>query len=180
MRLSILLSLAMSASCATGVELQAGASRQSWPSLAKRPVESATPGVIPGRTPDITQSVLPAADITARLATAGRDISQLEQRWAAQRIATQQALAALPGRPGGEAEAAAQLETGRLDKLAGQVTDERTQIEAIVGELAMAAATGDDVSVPLRTAGVLLIRCAKLTAGGPAGSAGAVTGVPKS
>ena len=164
MRLLALLSLVAWASCAAGMEVPGGAPRATWPSLAKRSVETAAPGVKPGKTVEIATGIGTDDGVTARLATAARDIGQLEQRWATQLKTTQRAQAALQGHPGGEADATAQLETGRLDKLAGQVAHERAQIEVITGELAMAAATGSDVGVPLRTAGLLLVRCAKLTA----------------
>lgn len=140
-----------------------------WPSLAKRPAESAASGRMlnPATAGAGAGPALPG-DAVARLATATRDVDQLEQRWRTQ-LAKQQITAAghqhamVEAAAEAEAEAAAQLEAGRRDKLAGQVADARTQIEAITGDLAIAAAAGIDVNGPLRTAGTLLSRCAKLT-----------------
>ena len=160
--------------------------REPWPSLAKRATETAVPIAGSDAVPDVrasgvaqrpgaagssglaaaaigSGSTLVNSDVAARLAIAERDVDSLEQRWRAQKSANQQANAAVQARPGIEAAATAQLETGRFDKLTGQVADETSQLEAIAGELAMAAATGLDVTAPLRTAGSLLSRCAKLS-----------------
>lgn len=182
MQFSTLLFLAASASCAASAALPDAAgsgltkrtvgSRVSsgvvWPSLARRPAESMnSEGARDKATTVAVSKPLPFQDGAARLAVAARDVEQLEQRWRTQLLATQRSTVAERSQPVAEVEAAAQLEAGRLDKLAGQVADARSQIESITGDLAMAAAAGVDVSGPLRTAGALLNRCAKLKTTSP-------------
>lgn len=188
MRLLIILSLTVLANCAAGT----ASPRGEWPSLAKRPVEStAAADPAPARSGvDRVSPSPPAAadasdakhrlatanpaslsgDVPTRLTIASRDIDNLEQRWRVQLAATQRAAAART-RP--DADAIAQLESGRLDRLSGQLADERAQLETIAGQLASDAAAGVDVTVPLRSIGSLLDRCAKLIAEGAATSDGA-------
>lgn len=175
--------LATLANCAAG----AVTPRSGWPSLSKRAVErpvvtdaSVAAAAVPVARPAGDVPVAAGADVTAapgsavrsgaaaRLALAARDIDGLEERWRAQQAAAQRAIAAAQARPGGDATATAQLEAGRLDKLSGQLIDERAQLESITGDLARAAAAGTDVDQPLRAAGMLLERIARLTSGGAA------------
>jgi hypothetical protein len=191
MRILIILSLAVLANCAAGT----ASTRGVWPSLAKRPVESAA-AADPSPTGGGAAMVSPAltaatdasnakprlatanpaslsGDVATRMTIAARDIDNLEQRWRVQLAATQRAAAAARTRPDTDATATAQLESGRLDKLSGQLADELAQLETIAGQLASAAAAGVDVTVPLRSVGSLLDRCAKLIAEGAAASDGA-------
>lgn len=151
------------------------APRGAWPSLAKRPGETEVPGkpskASAGDAPGSGQQAAgPVADAAARLAIAARDVDQLEQRWRAQAAVSQQPQTGARGvHSDPDAAAAAQLEGSRLDKLSGQIADERALIETITGDLAIAAAAGRDVGEPLRAAGSLLSRCARLTSGSLAG-----------
>ena len=141
-----------------------------WPSLAKRPAEKIAAGLasapaaaaVPS-TPDAPPPTAPVA--MARVAEAGTDLDALDKRWAAQKATTEDAVAkAKTAARESDAWSTAQVELTRFQKVGGQATDIRSRLDAIAGDLASAAAKGEDVSAPLAAAGKLIDRADALAA----------------
>ncbi len=127
-----------------------------WPSLAKRSIETAPiPTVAPLEASAVGSPA--AADAATRLVVIVRDLKNLEDRAATQRELTDSAANAA-ARGDQAAQATLQLESGRLEKLGGQVAALHDRLEGIAGELAVAAARGGDVTATLRETGALIVR----------------------
>jgi len=182
MRRTLLL-IALTAGCAEP--------RGAWPDLAKRAVETAVEpgpssnaaatqrtsgasGPSPGGDVAVARAAYPATpmvgdamrdpvvDIGSELATLTRDVAGLEVRVARQRDVAARA-----------SGTTAQLESGRLSKLGGEVAVMRDRLDAASGRLAVAAGHGGDVVVALRAAGALIERADRLAAAcRPAGRPG--------
>ena len=157
--LAVLLSLA---ACSAGGD---------WPSLARRPGESAplpeaAPTTAPVETPVTTAASGPAPAVTSgRLAEATRDFAGIEKRWQTQSAATETAVAAARGTSAGNPAATkAELELSRLDRVGAQIADLRTRLDGIGGDLALSAASGADVASMLRELGALIARVETLRA----------------
>jgi len=127
-----------------------------WPSLAKRPIETAT-------APTATALAAPnagspaAVDAATRLVIIDRDLKNLEDRAQIQRKLTDHAATAA-AHGDAAAQATWQLESGRLEKLGGQLAVLRERLDGIAGELAVAATSGADVGATLRDTGALIVR----------------------
>lgn len=99
------------------------------------------------------------AAIATRLAEERRDFETALDNWQRQRTATESAAgAARNAAPASEAWATSELELTRFNQAAARFEQIRDAVNRMTGELAMLAASGTDVSAPLREAGQLLRR----------------------
>lgn len=122
----------------------AAAPASDWPSLALRPGEVQPLVARPvGSAAYAPPAAVPDAvrDAATREASLDRDVVQYEKRLRAQLADT----AAASGKTGSDAEATAELELTRLDRLGNQATDLRDRYNELAGDLAREAATGGDV-----------------------------------
>lgn len=141
-----------------------------WPSLNLRPEERQALAMAdaPQDQPDASQPAPSAAqsavlDARTRLATVTRDLDTATQRWTEQEAATRAGVAAAKGaRPNSDAWSKAQLELSRLEQIGNQLAALRDRINAIAGDLALAANNGGNVDAALAQTGALLSRLVKL------------------
>jgi hypothetical protein len=132
-----------------------------WPSLARRPGESAP---LPSATaPDAAVAASNAASggvssvIAGRMVEASREIAAVAKRWQRQQAATASAVAAAQGAAdSSEGAVKAQLELSRLDRIGAQISDLRTRLDAIGGDMALTAADGQETGAALRELGGLI------------------------
>lgn len=149
----------MLSACAAGAEGE-------WPSLARRPgeVESgstlveATPPAEPAATGPAGNAAVPVVAI-GRIDEAARNFEQVSTRWKQQSSATQAAVAAARGAAvSSQPWSHAQLELTRLERLGAELSDLRSQLGAVAGDLAVASTQGVDVKAALDRAGALIAR----------------------
>ncbi len=141
------------------IPLTACAAGKDWPSLARRPGESAPLPTIGAPEAPVAANMSDSASpvIAGRIAEAARDLSAVAKRWDQQQTATAAAVAAARGAPdSSEVAVKAQLEISRLERIGAQIGDLRARLDAIGGDLALAAADGRDPKVALRDVGELI------------------------
>lgn len=149
------LMLLMLSGCAAGADGQ-------WPSLARRPgeIESGASAVAP--VPEPARPVGDAAATavaTGRTADIAREFGDVEARWQRQRGVTDAAVAAARrAAPSDPAWAKGQLELTRLERIGAEITELRDRADAIAGDLAQAAAAGNDVKAAVEGTGALITR----------------------
>jgi hypothetical protein len=138
-----------------------------WPSLARRPgeitaaEEAAEPAATTAQATPATQATPStiATAAAARIADAARELQEVETRWQRQRTATQAAVGAAGNAARNSSPwATAQLELTRLERVGAEAADLRDRLDAVAGDLAVAAAGGNDVAGPLRQAGEVIGR----------------------
>ena len=173
MRRLILLALIALSACA--------ASKEKWPTLAPRPIETAQAGAAAPATPVVVSA--PAAsvlDAKARLTIAGRDVDTLETRWTVQAKATAAAVAAAKGSaPSSTVWSTAQLELTRLNQIGNQIGDMRVRLDRIAGDLAVAANGGADASAAIAATGAMIARVQALAARHSAAFSAADSALPR-
>lgn len=151
MRTSILALTLLLTACTAGSD---------WPSLARRPGESAplpeaAPATAPAASADVSSAS--ALVVSGRLAEATRDFTAVERRWEQQNSATAAAVAAARGTAEGSVTATkAQLELSRFERVGAQIGDLRVRLDSIGGDLAVSAAAGRDAGGELRQLGALI------------------------
>jgi hypothetical protein len=132
-----------------------------WPSLARRPGESAP---LPSAdAPDAATAASNTASggvssaIAGRMVDASREIAAVAKRWQRQQAATTSAVTAAHGAAdSSEVAVKAQLELSRLDRIGAQISDMRTRLDAIAGDLALTAADGQETGAGFRELGGLI------------------------
>jgi hypothetical protein len=135
-----------------------------WPSLARRPgeVDSGSPSVAPAAAPTAsatTGDASAAAVAAGRIAGASKDFEQLTASWRQQRDQTEAAVAAARGTAASSQPwSRAQLELTRLERLGSEISELRERLNAVAGDLALAAAQGSEVAAALGQAGQLIAR----------------------
>ncbi len=151
MRIPILALTLLLTACAAGGD---------WPSLARRPGESAplpeaAPATAPAAPADVSSTSAPV--VSGRLAEATRDFAAIEKRWEQQNSATGAAVAAAKGSAEGSVPATkAQLELSRFERVGAQIGDLRVRLDSIGGDLAVSAASGSNAAGELRELGALI------------------------
>lgn len=150
-----------------------------WPSLARRPAEKIAAGLsAPADAPSAASEAAtapPSSVVTvaaARISDSDKDLTGIETRWKRQETATQVAVAtAKSAARDSDAWSAAQLELSRFGKIGAQASDARERLNAIAGDLAVAAANGSDVASSLAATGKLIARADALIAAHSAAAA---------
>ena len=152
MRLPLIALLTALTACTAGSD---------WPSLARRPGESAP--LPSAATPDSATAAVSAPSggvpsvIAGRMIEASRESAAVAKRWQGQRAATASAVAAAQGTAdSSDAAVKAQLELSRLDRIGAQISDLRTRLDSIGGDLALAAVDGHETGAALRELGGLI------------------------
>jgi hypothetical protein len=141
-------------------------SKDKWPSLAPRAIESATPGsAAPAQPATVSAPAAAVIDANARLTVIGREVDTLETRWNVQAKATAAAVTAARGSaPSSEIWSTAQLELTRLNQLGNQIDDMRVRLDRIAGDLAVAANGGADARAAIAATGAMIARVQALGA----------------
>ena len=152
MRILTLALLIPIAACAAGTD---------WPSLARRPGESAplpAAALEPAPTAGASASTVSSV-VASRIAEAARDLMAVRKRWDGQQAATAIAVGAARGAvDSSEVAIKAQLEISRFERVGAQIGDLRARLDAISGDLALGAAEGRDSRDTLRELGVLIAK----------------------
>ena len=149
------------------IPITACAAGNDWPSLARRPGESAplpATALEPAPIASVSASTVSSV-VSSRIAEAARDLVAVRKRWDGQQAATAMAVAAARGAAdSSEVAVKAQLEISRFERVGAQIGDLRARLDAISGDLALGAAEGRDSRDTLRELGALIAKVEALRA----------------